>query len=104
VTSLESISRLSSEVLQRLNTLANVPYFAIGAVVLLLIVCCLLLLPFILFSTNRHLRRLLREQEKTNALLESMRRPRESSETPESLPSVRLEPDSRLDNKRKSRT
>jgi hypothetical protein len=83
---------------------ANVPYFIIAAVVLLLIICCVLILPFILLSTNRHLRRFLREQEKTNALLESMNRPRESNETPEPLPRVHLEPDSRLDSKRKSRT
>ena len=94
MTSLESIARFSWEALQRISALASVPSLVLAAVILLLIICCILL-PFILLSTNRHLRRLLREQEKTNALLESMRRPRESSETPESLPSV-LRADNRI--------
>jgi hypothetical protein len=91
------------ELLQRMSSMATGAYLAIAAGVLLLLIICWILLPFILLSTNRHVRRLLREQEKTNALLESMARPRESRETPESLPSVRLEPGSRVTNKKASR-
>lgn len=88
-----------------MDILLGIPHIrlVIGVVVLLLVICAILL-PFILLSTNSHLRRLLREQEKTNALLESMRRPSEPRDTREELPSVRLEPNSRLDNARKSRT
>ena len=88
-----------------LDILLGIPHIRLvfGAVVLLLVMYAILI-SFILLSTNGHLRRLLREQEKTNALLESMRRPSEPRDTREELPSVRLEPNSRLDNSRKSRT
>lgn len=41
-----------------------------------------IVVPFVLFSINARLRRLWLEQQRTNALLESMRRPRDASGRP----------------------
>ena len=65
-------------------------YLVIGIVGIVLVICWILL-PFILMNTNAYLRRILREQERTNDLLEAARRP---SRVPAAsdLPSVRVDP------------
>lgn len=74
------------------NTLLNVPPFAylIFAFVALVLVIGWILVPFILMNTNAHLRRVLREQERTNALLETIRPSRRVEDR--DIPSLRVEP------------
>ena len=75
-----------------LNSLLALPPFLylVFAFVALLLVIAWILLPLILMSTNAHLRRVLREQQRTNELLEGMRPVRrvENSE----IPSLRVDP------------
>ena len=75
-----------------LNALVGIPTIAwlIVAVVLVVLVIGWIILPFIMMNTNAYLRRVLREQERTNALLEAMRPPRrvEGSD----MPSIRVDP------------
>jgi hypothetical protein len=75
-----------------LNSLLALPSFLylVFAFVSLLLVIAWILVPFILMSTNAHLRRVLREQQRTNELLEAMR-PVRRVENPE-IPSLRVEP------------
>ena len=75
-----------------LDLLLKIPPFLylIFAFVALILVIGWILVPFILMNTNAYLRRVLREQERTNALLEAMR-PSRSAET-NALPSMRVEP------------
>ena len=74
------------------NALVGIPTVAwlIFAVVLVVLVIGWIILPFIMMNTNAYLRRVLREQERTNALLESMRPPRRVAES--DMPSIRVEP------------
>ena len=57
------------------NPLAGIPTIAwlIFAVVVVVLIIGWIILPFIMMNTNAYLRRVLREQERTNALLEAMR-------------------------------
>ena len=75
-----------------LNSLLTLPpyLFLVFAFVALLLVIAWILLPLILMSTNSHLRRVLREQQRTNELLEAMR-PVRRVENPE-IPSLRVDP------------
>jgi hypothetical protein len=73
------------------SLLALPPYlFLVFAFVALLLVIAWILLPLILMSTNAHLRRVLREQQRTNELLEAMRPVRRVQDS--EIPSLRLEP------------
>ena len=71
------------------NPLAGIPTIAwlIFAVVLII---GWIILPFIMMNTNAYLRRVLREQERTNALLEAMRPARRIDSS--DVPSVRVDP------------
>jgi hypothetical protein len=75
-----------------LNSLLALPPFLylVFAFVALLLVVAWILLPVILMSTNAHLRRVLREQQRTNELLEAMRPVRRVEST--DIPSLRVEP------------
>ena len=66
------------------------PYLVIGIVAVVLVIGWILV-PFILMNTNAYLRRLWREQERTNELLESIRRPPRAPVASD-MPSVRVEP------------
>ena len=74
------------------NPLAGIPTIAwlIFAVVIVVLIIGWIILPFIMMNTNAYLRRVLREQERTNALLEAMRPSRriEGSD----VPSIRVDP------------
>lgn len=74
------------------NPLAGIPTIAwlIFAVVIVVLVIGWIILPFIMMNTNAYLRRVLREQERTNALLEAMR-PQRRVEASD-VPSVRVDP------------
>jgi hypothetical protein len=58
------------------------------AVLLLVLIVAWILLPLIMMSTNGHLKRILREQERTNALLQSLQPMRP---TADGLPSIRAD-------------
>ena len=75
-----------------LDLLLKIPPFLylIFAFVALILVIGWILVPFILMNTNAYLRRILREQERTNALLEATRPSRSPDTT--AIPSVRVEP------------
>lgn len=74
------------------NPLAGIPTVAwlIFAVVIVVLVIGWIILPFIMMNTNAYLRRVLREQERTNALLEAMRPQRRIDSS--DVPSVRVDP------------
>ena len=64
-------------------------YLILGIVVVVLVIGWILI-PFILMNTNAYLRRVWREQERTNELLEAMRPSRRVPQT--DVPSVHVEP------------
>ena len=74
------------------NPLAGIPTIAwlIFAVVIVVLIIGWIILPFITMNTNAYLRRVLREQERTNALLEAMRPTRRIDSS--DVPSVRVDP------------
>jgi len=74
------------------NPLSGIPTIAwlVVAVVMVVLVIGWIILPFIMMNTNAYLRRVLREQERTNALLEAMRPPRRGETS--DMPSVRVDP------------
>jgi heme exporter protein D len=74
------------------NPLPDIPTIAwlIVAIVMVVLVIGWIILPFIMMNTNAYLRRVLREQERTNALLEALRSPRRV-DSPD-MPSVRIDP------------
>jgi hypothetical protein len=74
------------------NPLPGIPMIAwwIVAIVMVVLIVGWILLPFIMMNTNAYLRRVLREQERTNALLEAMRPPRRTDAS--DMPSVRVDP------------
>lgn len=69
----------------------NIPTFVylIFGFIAVALVLGWILVPFILMNTNAYLRRLLREQERTNELLDALRVPRQAGA---GVPSVRVEP------------
>ena len=74
------------------NPLPGIPTIAwwIVAIVMVVLIVGWIILPFIMMNTNAYLRRVLREQERTNALLEAMRPPRRTDAS--DMPSVRVDP------------
>ena len=74
------------------NPLAGILTIAwlIFAVVIVVLIIGWIILPFIMMNTNAYLRRVLREQERTNALLEAMRPARRIDSS--DVPSVRVDP------------
>lgn len=75
-----------------LNSLLALPpfFYLIFAFVALLLVIGWILVPFILMNTNAYLRRVLREQQRTNELLETMRPTRRVQDS--EIPSLRVDP------------
>lgn len=66
--------------------------YIIFAIIALVVLVGWILLPLILMNTNAYLRRLLREQQRTNQLLEAMRPSRRADGSGTDVPSVRVEP------------
>ena len=65
--------------------------FIIFAIIAIVVLTGWIFLPLILMNTNAYLRRVLREQQRTNQLLEAMRPARRADGSGTDVPSLRVE-------------